>query len=142
MGCDPTYPTCSSGCQDLVEKIYYRCDGICLPNGYFFDPRKPSIWAILAFNLRMMCIYRVGAFRLLGSHQGRPKNQSRALWLQCRIFIQINSIVPFYYSCMGNSDNSKFSRDVTGGKGVHNESTLCFLYREYSLVTLLQPITK
>eukprot|EP01039_Chlorochromonas_danica_P001100 gene1100-1195_t len=39
MGCDPTYPTCAEGCQDLVKRVYYRCDGVCLPNGYYFDPQ-------------------------------------------------------------------------------------------------------
>lgn len=40
MGCRPTKPECSAGCQDLIDNMYLRCDGVCLPNGYFFDPRK------------------------------------------------------------------------------------------------------
>mmetsp|Transcript_2316 Transcript_2316/g.3557 ORF Transcript_2316/g.3557 Transcript_2316/m.3557 type:complete len:99 (+) Transcript_2316:130-426(+) len=40
MSCDPTYGVCPDGCQNKIDKMYYACDGVCLPDGYFFDPRK------------------------------------------------------------------------------------------------------
>jgi hypothetical protein len=40
MSCDPTVQYCPDGCQGLVDKMYYDCDDVCLPDGYYFDPRK------------------------------------------------------------------------------------------------------
>jgi len=40
MGCDPAQPSCSLGCQKLINKLYENCDEVCLPYGYYFDPRK------------------------------------------------------------------------------------------------------
>lgn len=40
MDCDPALPRCSSGCQGLVKDLYYNCDAICLPRGYYFNPSK------------------------------------------------------------------------------------------------------
>jgi hypothetical protein len=36
--CDPARPECAPGCQELIDTIYRACDGICLPDGYYFDP--------------------------------------------------------------------------------------------------------
>ena len=38
MSCDPTYPFCAKGCQKLIDNLYHICDGVCLPDGYYFDP--------------------------------------------------------------------------------------------------------
>lgn len=38
MACDPTLPTCYGFCQALIDKLYYFCDDVCLPDGYYFDP--------------------------------------------------------------------------------------------------------
>jgi hypothetical protein len=44
MGCDPTLRECFSDCQKLVDQLYRQCDDVCLPDGYYFDPRKcPSM---------------------------------------------------------------------------------------------------
>lgn len=40
MGCDPTLKDCFSDCQRLVDQLYRQCDDVCLPDGYYFDPRK------------------------------------------------------------------------------------------------------
>ena len=37
-GCDPAQPVCSVGCQDLIDTVYYVCDGVTMPDGYYFDP--------------------------------------------------------------------------------------------------------
>jgi hypothetical protein len=39
MGCNPAMPACSSGCQNLIDKLYINCDNVCLPDGYYFDPQ-------------------------------------------------------------------------------------------------------
>jgi len=38
MNCDPALPTCAPGCQGLIGKLYINCDGVCLPDGYYYDP--------------------------------------------------------------------------------------------------------
>lgn len=35
--CDPAVPQCAPGCQKLVKQLYYNCDSVCLPDGYYFD---------------------------------------------------------------------------------------------------------
>jgi hypothetical protein len=40
MACDPTKAACPDGCQNKIQKMYFGCDDICLPDGYYFDPRK------------------------------------------------------------------------------------------------------
>lgn len=59
MSCDPTHGSvryfspnlflnvsgvvvgsCPDGCQNRIDTMYVACDGVCLPDGYFFDPRK------------------------------------------------------------------------------------------------------
>lgn len=39
-GCDPAVPICSQGCQNYITNVYWDCDSVCLPDGYYFDPRK------------------------------------------------------------------------------------------------------
>ena len=52
MDCDPALPRCSSGCQGLVKDLYYNCDAICLPQGYYFNPSKTlSFYIYLSFCL-------------------------------------------------------------------------------------------
>jgi len=36
--CAPTVPTCSPGCQDLIDTVYWACAEIEIPDGYYFDP--------------------------------------------------------------------------------------------------------
>jgi len=36
--CDPTASTCSPGCQDLIDTVYWACAEIDMPDGYYFDP--------------------------------------------------------------------------------------------------------
>ena len=36
--CDPTIPECPSGCQDLIDTLYWSCAEVALPDGYYFDP--------------------------------------------------------------------------------------------------------
>jgi len=43
MGCDPALPECTSPCQSVVDDLYTDCDGICLPDGYYYDPCKTSL---------------------------------------------------------------------------------------------------
>ena len=37
MSCDPALPTCSIGCQTMIDYMYKVCDRICLPDGYYYD---------------------------------------------------------------------------------------------------------
>lgn len=39
MQCDPTQDVCPVGCQALVNHLFQDCAGVCLPDGYFFDPK-------------------------------------------------------------------------------------------------------
>eukprot|EP01038_Epipyxis_sp_PR26KG_P013013 gene13013-17445_t len=53
MNCDPATNKCAFGCQSAIDKLYWKCDSVCLPYGYYFDPdnslgdcwaeQKPSI---------------------------------------------------------------------------------------------------
>lgn len=38
--CDPATDTCDVGCQDLINRMYWACTEVCLPDGYYFDPNK------------------------------------------------------------------------------------------------------
>ena len=38
MACDPTRDWCPHGCQDIVDKLYVQCDGVAMPDGWYFDP--------------------------------------------------------------------------------------------------------
>lgn len=38
--CDPAVDTCDVGCQDLINRMYWACTDVCLPDGYYFDPNK------------------------------------------------------------------------------------------------------
>lgn len=37
MSCDPTIPTCSTGCQRMIDQMYRVCDDVCLPYNYYYD---------------------------------------------------------------------------------------------------------
>lgn len=37
--CDPAVSECEPNCVDLIERLYWSCDGVCLPDGYYFDPQ-------------------------------------------------------------------------------------------------------
>lgn len=41
-GCNPAQEFCVPGCQSLITKVYWECDSVCLPDGYYYDPRKFS----------------------------------------------------------------------------------------------------
>ena len=38
--CDPATDECEAGCQDLINRMYWACTEVCLPDGYYFDPNK------------------------------------------------------------------------------------------------------
>ena len=38
--CDPARPVCDTGCQELIDRMYWACTEVCLPEGYYFDPNK------------------------------------------------------------------------------------------------------
>ena len=38
--CDPAQPDCDTGCQELIDRMYWACTDVCLPDGYYFDPNK------------------------------------------------------------------------------------------------------
>ena len=29
-----------TGCQELIDRMYWACTDVCLPDGYYFDPNK------------------------------------------------------------------------------------------------------
>jgi hypothetical protein len=35
--CDPARESCSKGCQSKIKDLYYDCDGVSLPDGYYYD---------------------------------------------------------------------------------------------------------
>lgn len=37
--CEPTNELCPEGCQKLLDFFFKVCDGVCLPETYFFDPQ-------------------------------------------------------------------------------------------------------
>ena len=37
MNCIAARPECYSDCQDQLELVKKACEGVCLPDGYFFD---------------------------------------------------------------------------------------------------------
>ena len=40
MNCDPAADQCNPGCQVLIDGLYHVCSGMCLPDGYYFDPQS------------------------------------------------------------------------------------------------------
>ena len=40
MSCDPTESTCAPGCQQRIAEMYVACDGVTMPDGFYFDPNK------------------------------------------------------------------------------------------------------
>ncbi len=42
LSCDPTKPTefCDPACQYALDYQYVACEGICLPDGFYFNPGK------------------------------------------------------------------------------------------------------
>ena len=40
MGCDPALPNCYFNCPPLVKNVYQLCDSVCIPDGFYFDPKK------------------------------------------------------------------------------------------------------
>ena len=54
MGCDPARPDCAIGCQNLIDSMYIKCDGVCMPDGYYYDPRK--IYYCISLKLLKLCI--------------------------------------------------------------------------------------
>ena len=38
--CDPALNECPVGCQQVIDDVYHMCNGICLPDGYYFDPES------------------------------------------------------------------------------------------------------
>ena len=40
FNCDPATNECNPGCQILIDGLYHVCSGMCLPDGYFFDPES------------------------------------------------------------------------------------------------------
>mmetsp|Transcript_10901 Transcript_10901/g.14194 ORF Transcript_10901/g.14194 Transcript_10901/m.14194 type:complete len:154 (+) Transcript_10901:249-710(+) len=40
MSCRPASGTCASGCQNLIDLMYVRCDGVILPDGFYYDPEQ------------------------------------------------------------------------------------------------------
>ena len=46
MGCSPTKSTCDNDCVDLIVDLYEYCDGVVLPDGFYFDVAMslPGTW--------------------------------------------------------------------------------------------------
>ena len=42
ISCSPTRPVnyCHSACQDYINKVYAYCNGICLPENFYYTPGK------------------------------------------------------------------------------------------------------
>ena len=40
ISCEPTRQACPRGCQPLINQLYVACDGVELPDGWYFDPDK------------------------------------------------------------------------------------------------------
>jgi hypothetical protein len=40
MDCNPALPECFIDCQERIDIMYRNCQGVCLPDGYYFDPSK------------------------------------------------------------------------------------------------------
>ena len=38
VSCNPSTPFCATGCQNALDYQYVACEGVCLPDGFFFDP--------------------------------------------------------------------------------------------------------
>ena len=38
--CDPTYEFCGGKCQQLIDNVYTGCDGVCLPDGFYYDEAR------------------------------------------------------------------------------------------------------
>ena len=43
VGCDPTTPFCDPLCQKWIEYQFAACNGVCLPDGFFFDASKSKL---------------------------------------------------------------------------------------------------
>ena len=38
IACDPTRAICTTRCEDLINSMYWDCDGVKLPTGFSYDP--------------------------------------------------------------------------------------------------------
>ena len=38
FGCSTAKDECGVGCQELIDSIYTRCEGVTLPRYYYYDP--------------------------------------------------------------------------------------------------------
>ena len=38
IGCSLSQATCPSSCQGYIDDLYRKCDGVTLPENYYFDP--------------------------------------------------------------------------------------------------------
>jgi len=55
MGCDPALPNCYFNCPPLVKNLYHLCDSMCIPDGFYFDPKK-TMKGCFSDNLKNMKI--------------------------------------------------------------------------------------
>lgn len=46
MGCSPTKHTCEGECEELILNLYEYCEGVILPDGFYFDVAMsmPGTW--------------------------------------------------------------------------------------------------
>ena len=42
--CDPARPRCSKGCQGRIDDLYFDCDGVSLPDGYYYDENAGNVF--------------------------------------------------------------------------------------------------
>jgi hypothetical protein len=88
MGCDPARPDCSVGCQDLIDSMYVKCDGVCMPDGYYYDPRKFQTWTFSMPHNRcklsrvVISSCSVDNHGVLGGCEATAEDRCRALRLQ------------------------------------------------------------
>ena len=71
FNCDPALNECPVGCQQVIDDVYHMCNGICLPDGYYFDPESQLEECFAANRAAMKIgVERCGcnaAFRLSGT---------------------------------------------------------------------------
>ena len=62
FACDPTLSECPEGCRGLILDVFNYCNGICLPDGYFFDRSNNCIICsfFLKYSIQLILKFYLG----------------------------------------------------------------------------------
>jgi len=91
LQCDPTHPVCDPVCQNAVDYQYVACLGVCLPDGFYFNPGQTldaQFTLSYAYNYCILhIIFSYDMARVLGRCISGLVHRCRTMWMQFSPFI-------------------------------------------------------